>query len=114
MKINGIKLKYGMRVEIDGYDDVKVYDKNNNKIYYEGSKGFWVKREYDENDNEIYYECSGGFWIKREFDENHNRIYYEDSNGVIIDNRPKHTIVIDDKKIELSEESYENLKNSLK
>ena len=85
-----------------------VYDYNNNRIYFEDSKGFWIKREYDQNGNEIYYEnsygyChkrefdqngniiyfddSGGYWAKREFDQNGNEIYYENSNGEIRDYR---------------------------
>jgi peptidoglycan/xylan/chitin deacetylase (PgdA/CDA1 family) len=66
-----------------------IKDKNNNEIYYESSKGYWVKREYNKNNNEIYWEDDDGDWEKREFDGNNNKIYYEDSYGTIIDNRPK-------------------------
>ena len=69
----------------------EIKDKNNNRIYYENSNGYWSKREYDKNNNEIYYEDSDGYWSRREFDSNHNQIYYENSNGEIIDNRPKST-----------------------
>ena len=63
---------------------------------------------YDTNGNEIYYENSKGHWVKREYDVNGNRIYYEDSNGTIIDNRPKEScdgkvVEIDGKKYQLKE-----------
>jgi hypothetical protein len=48
----------------------EIRDKNNNQIYFEGSKGNWDKQEYDSNNNPIYYE---------------------DSSGLIIDNRSKPT-----------------------
>ena len=69
----------------------KIKDKNNNRIYYEDSSGYWYKREYDSNNNQIYFEDSNGYWSKREFDKNNNIIYYEDSDGEIIDKRPKST-----------------------
>ena len=74
-----------------GYWLKKEYDSNNKLIYYEDSKGYWVKREFDSNNNEIYWESSNGYWYKREFDSNNNQIYYENSNGTIEDNRPKST-----------------------
>ena len=70
---------------------IRLYDKNNNEIYYEDSDGYWEKSEYNENNNEIYYEDSDGDWEKREYDKNSNLIYYEDSSGYIVDNRPKET-----------------------
>jgi hypothetical protein len=45
----------------------------------------------DKNNKKIYYENSNGYWWKQEFDKNNNEIYYENSNGYIIDNRPKST-----------------------
>jgi hypothetical protein len=65
----------------DGNWVKREYDKNNNVIYFEDSNGFWSKREYDENNNVIYIENSDGNWVKREFDSNNNQIYYEDSDG---------------------------------
>ena len=41
----------------------------------------------DNNGNIIYYEGSNGYWLKREFDSNNNEIYYENSNGKIVDRR---------------------------
>ena len=69
----------------------EIKDSNDNKIYYENSNGYWVKREYDSNGKEIYYENSTGYWVKSEFDSRGKEIYYEDSYGDIIDNRPKPT-----------------------
>ena len=85
-----------------------LYDSNGNRIYYENSDGYWVKRDYDSNNNLIYREYSNGFWYKQEFDSNNNIIYYENSTGYIVDNRPKGScngkvIEIDGKKYKLSE-----------
>ena len=65
----------------------KVFNKNDQPIYYEDSDGDWVKREYDSNGNVIYYEDSTGVWGKYKYDTNGNKIYSVDSNGRIIDNR---------------------------
>jgi hypothetical protein len=74
-----------------------IRDKNNNKLYFENSDGFWEKFEYDKNNNELYVENSKGFWAKLEFDKNNNEVYFENSYGKIIDNRPKkETEIIDD------------------
>ena len=63
---------------------------------------------YDSNGNKIYYEGSDGYWSKREYDSNGNQIYRESSNGTIIDNRPKEScngkvVEIDGKKYKLTE-----------
>jgi YD repeat-containing protein len=86
----------------------RVFDIDNNEIYYERSSGYWVKYdydndgnqiyredvdgncakyEYDEYSNKVYLEDSRGFWWKKEYDNQGNKIYYEDSNGYIEDNR---------------------------
>ena len=81
-------------VKVEGlFRDVKypirLFDGNNNEIYYKNSNGYSWIREYDENNNEIYFKNSDGYsWIS-EFDENNNKIYYKNSSGIIIDNRPK-------------------------
>lgn len=67
----------------------EIKDKNNNRIYYEDSNGYWAKSEFDKDGNEIYYEISNGYWVKSEFDKDGNKIYYEISNGYIEDNRTK-------------------------
>jgi len=59
----------------------KINDSKGNKIYWEDSDGFWVKRKFDSKGKEIYWENSDGGWVKREYDSKGNRIYYEDSNG---------------------------------
>ena len=58
-----------------------LYDSNGNKIYYEGSDGYWSKREYDSNGNQIYHESSDEYWKKIEYDSNGNQIYHESSDG---------------------------------
>jgi len=67
----------------------EIKDKNDNRIYFEASYGYWVKYEYDQNGNEIYFENSTGYWRKYEYDQNGKIIYVENSNGYIEDNRPK-------------------------
>ena len=74
-------LEKPVRYSDDRISDVRIYDKNGNKIYYENSNGKWVKREYDKNGNMIYYENSYGEWWKREYDKYGNLTYKEDSNG---------------------------------
>lgn len=65
----------------------RVFDKDNNEIYYERSDCYWIKYEYNENGNLTYVKDSEGYWSKREYDDNKNEIYYEDSGGIINDNR---------------------------
>ena len=72
---------FGEPVIKSGYKINKIYNKNRNLLYWEGSGGYWQKREYDENGYQIYYEDSD-VWIKQEYDENGNEIYREDSSGV--------------------------------
>ena len=67
---------------------LNLFDTNSNLTYYEGSNGYWVKREYDSNCKETYYENSTGYWYKKEYDTNGSEIYYENSKGDITDNRP--------------------------
>ena len=75
-----------------GYWEKFEYDSNNNIIYSEDSDGYWEKFEYDSNNNEIYYENSDGRWLKREYDSNNNIIYSENPYGTIIDNRPSNSL----------------------
>ena len=65
-----------------------IKNKNNNRIYWEGSNGYWWKLEYDSNNNEIYCEYSDGYWAKKEWDLT-GLIYFEDSKGEVINNRLK-------------------------
>ena len=62
--------------------NLEIRNKNDNRIYYERSDGFWTKREYDSRGNRIYYEDSNGFWVKWKWDSQGNQIHYEDSRGV--------------------------------
>ena len=66
-----------------------IKDSEDNKIYFENSDGYWVKREYNSEGKEIYFEDSYGYWVKYEYDSKGNRIYWENSDGTIHDNRPK-------------------------
>ena len=70
-----------------GYWIKYEYDDNGNEIYFEDSKGIWYKKEYDDNGKPIYYEDSKGYWEKWEYDDNGKEIYYETSSGYIIDRR---------------------------
>jgi len=67
----------------------KINDNSGNEIYYETSRGSWVRREFDSNKNLIYFEDSIGYWEKREYDQHGNEIYVETIDGVIINNRPQ-------------------------
>lgn len=58
-----------------------IKDKNGNEIYYENSRGSWIKREYDSNGNRIYFEDSDRYWIKSEYDSDGNRTYLKNSKG---------------------------------
>tara|TARA_R110000737_G_scaffold74301_2_gene103345 strand:+ start:85 stop:462 length:378 start_codon:yes stop_codon:yes gene_type:complete len=102
---NGNKIYYEGS---DGYWSKREYDSNGNQIYHESSDEYWKKIEYDSNGNQIYHESSDGYWSKREYDSNGNQIYHESSNGTIIDNRPKEScngkvVEIDGKKYKLTE-----------
>jgi hypothetical protein len=102
---NGNKIYYEGS---NGYWYKREFDSNGNITYYEDSDGYWFKYEFDSNGNYIYSEDSNGYWFKREFDSNGNEIYSEDSDGEIIDNRPKTScngkvVEIDGKKYQLKE-----------
>ena len=43
----------------------------------------------DSNGNKIYWESSNGYWVKRKYDSKGKEIYWENSDGTIHDNRPK-------------------------
>ena len=49
----------------------------------------------------LYYEGSDGYWEKREYDSEGYRIYYEDSKGRIEDNRTPEIIEHNGKKYQL-------------
>jgi hypothetical protein len=60
---------------------IEIIDAHGNETYYEGSKGYWQRREFDAKGNVTYSEDRDGLWYKREFDANGNETYYEDSDG---------------------------------
>ena len=66
-----------------------IKNKDGKRIYYEGSDGYWTKREYDAHSNQIYYEASDGYWSKYEYDAHGKELRYENSDGFIKDYRPK-------------------------
>ena len=78
----------------EGFWIKRQYDEKGNRVYYEDSTGYWSKRQYDDKGNEIYFETLNGYWQKCQYDEKGKKIYYEDSNGNIIDKRPKQTVEI--------------------
>jgi len=58
---------------------IRLFDENNNEIYFKNSVGYsWIK-EYD--GNEIYFKDSEGYSWVQEFDGNNNEIYYKNSAG---------------------------------
>jgi hypothetical protein len=87
-----------------GYWKKSEYDKNGNEIYYEACDGYWYKSEYDSNGNQVYYESSYGYWHKKEYDSKGKEIYYENSYGTIDDKRPKATC--NDKVVEMDGKKY--------
>jgi len=92
-----IKDEKGNRVYYEdstGYWVKRHFDEKGNRIYYEDSTGYWAKSQYDEKGNRIYFETSKGYWVKYQYDEKGNQIYFEDSKGNIIDKRPKQTVEI--------------------
>ena len=87
--------------------NLAILDKNGKEIYFEGSGGFWAKKEWNSQGKLIYFENSNGYWSKQEWDSQGNRIYYEDSKGKIIDNRPK---PCEDKEIVIGGEKFKLVK----
>ena len=83
---NGNRIYYE---DSEGFWIKKEFDCNNNELRYESSNGYWFIKEYDSKYNEIYYEESRGYWSRKEYDTNNNEIYYENSDGETIDTRPK-------------------------
>ena len=55
----------------------RIFDDNNNEIYYEDSSGFWIKREFDKNGNKTYFEDSSGFWVKYKYTNRNILIHSE-------------------------------------
>ena len=63
---------------VDGY--FKLYDDNNNVVYYEASDGYWAKYKFDDNNNVIYCETSddGVFIDKRACS---NKVFIDEQTG---------------------------------
>ena len=78
-----------------------------NTIYYEDSKGYWVKYKYNSQGKEIHYEDSNGDWARTEYNSQGNQIYYENSHGIINDDR---SYSCEDKVIEIDGKKYKLVK----
>lgn len=44
---------------------------------------YWWTKVFDDNDNCVYYEDSMGVWVKKEFNAAGEEIFYQNSFGVI-------------------------------
>ena len=74
---------------VDSKDIIKDQDYfiiGPNLIYCE-NEGFWNIRLFDSNNQCIYFVSSDNFWVKNEFDENGKLVYSINSKGQIIDKR---------------------------
>ena len=60
---------------------IEIEDEKGNRTYYEGSDGFWYRREYDKKGKLTYSENSDGFWYRCEYDKKGKLTYSEDSDG---------------------------------
>lgn len=94
--------------------DFVLYNKEGNRVYFEASKGCWLRWEHDSKGNITFLESSksssvsyfNGSWIKSEYDQTGKEVYREDSiNGVTIGERPCEvkTITIEGKEYTLTE-----------
>ena len=94
--------------------DFVLYNKEGNRVYFEASKGCWLRWEHDSKANITFLESSNsssgsyfnGSWIKSEYDQTGKEVYREDSiNGVTIGERPCEvkTITIEGKEYTLTE-----------
>lgn len=69
-------------------DPYKIKKDSEGRIIFYGTANndYWWKKEFDSEDNCIYYEDSKGFWVKKEF-KGSEEIYFENSFGVKWDKR---------------------------
>lgn len=72
------------KIIIDG-PVTKVYDNEENEVYFEYENNFSILREFDERGNETFRKNSFSngdvYWVKRGFDQNNNKLYSENSRG---------------------------------
>lgn len=52
--------------------DFKIFDINNNLIFFENYDGYCEKYGFDENGNEIYFQTSEGYQDRTIYDKNGN------------------------------------------
>ena len=60
-----------------------LYDKNNNKLTYKDSNGYWNEYTYNDNNNVLSYTSSNGYWKEFTYDENNNKLTFKNSNGIV-------------------------------
>ena len=79
--VNDIELPYLKSLEPYGLKQEEI-DLVLSKIFNQPVK-FVVNRVYDKDNNELYYERRDGYWIKNIFDDEGNEINFYDSDGNI-------------------------------
>ena len=77
--MNDIELPYLKSLEPYGLKQEEI-DLVLSKIFNQPVK-FVVNRVYDKDNNELYYERRDGYWIKNIFDDEGNEINFYDSDG---------------------------------
>ena len=77
--VNDIQPPYFKSLEPYGLKQYE-YEMVLSKVFNQPVK-FVVNRVYDKNNNELYYERRDGYWIKTIFDEQGNEINFYDSDG---------------------------------
>ena len=79
--VNDIELPYLKSLEQYGLKQDEM-DLVLSKVFNQPVK-FVVNRVYDKDNNELYYERRDGYWIKNIFDDEGNEINFYDSDGNI-------------------------------
>ena len=77
--VNDIQVPYLKSLEQYGLKQEEM-DLVLSKVFNQPVK-FVVNRVFDKDNNELYYERSDGYWIKSIFDEQGNEINFYDSDG---------------------------------
>lgn len=80
-----MKIQKDIQMIIFGTGFIKNRIKSIANIIHQKSHRLIIR---DSNGNRLYVEGSDGFWVKRQFDKNCKETYYENSAGDIEDNRP--------------------------
>ena len=77
--VNDIQVPYFKSLEQYGLKQEEM-DLILSKVFNQPVK-FVVNRVFDKDNNELYYERSDGYWIKTTFDDEGNEINFYDSDG---------------------------------